>query len=434
MQRMTIVDQGDIDFVWRNGQNPAPMRVLFVTNRFPGVFTRGDQLRSFEQIRHLSKRHAITLLAFDKPSDDPRDLARLEAYCERVIVAPRNPLGAAWRALRACFTKQAFQVAIYDCVPASAALDSLLAESDFDIAHVQLARLGPMLQRLAPLPCVLDMVDALSLNMARRGMLDRGPLGFVARMEAARLAVFERELSEQAAGVAISSAVDRNRIGAGKAQLVNNGVDLELFPFVAGAASRDPGLVFTGNLGYFPNVDAACWFSREVMPQLLQHVPDAHLQLVGARPAARLRRVAARSPGVELVGPVESMHPFLARAAISVVPLRSGSGQQLKMLEAMAAGTPVVATSQSSAGLRAKDGEHLLVADGAEETTAAIVRLLGDPALRTRLANRARELVEREHSWEQAAHELERLWIAVAAAAGRNNEVVRSLPATATTL
>ncbi len=171
-----------------------------------------------------------------------------------------------------------------------------------------------------------------------------------------------------------------------------------------------------------------------MMPQLLQQVPDAHLQLVGARPAARLRRVASRSPGVELVGPVESMHPFLARAAIAVVPLRSGSGQQLKMLEAMATGTPVVATSQSSAGLRVKDGEHLLVADGAEEMTAAIVRLLGDPALRTRLATQARELVEREHSWEQSAHELERLWIAVATAAGRNTVFVTPLPATAVSL
>jgi glycosyltransferase involved in cell wall biosynthesis len=402
------------------------MRVLFVTNRFPGILTRGDQLRSFQQILHLSKRHAITLLAFDEPGGDPHDLARLQACCERVIVAPRNPVGMAWRAMRACFTKQAFQVAIYDAVPASAALRSLLAESGFDIAHVQLARLGPMLQRLAPLACVLDMVDALSLNMARRGMLDRSPLGFVARIEAARLAVYENELAQQAAGVAISSAVDRKTIGAGKAQLVNNGVDLHRFPFVADAGTRGEGLVFTGNLGYFPNVDAASWFALEVMPRLLQHVPGARLQLVGARPAARLHRIASHSPGVELVGPVESMHPFLSRAAVAVVPLRSGSGQQLKMLEAMASGTPVVATSQSTAGLRAKDGEHLLVADGAEEMTAAIVRLLGDPALRTRLAARARELVEREHSWEQSACELEKLWLAVAATAGTDDAALRA--------
>lgn len=388
------------------------MRVLFATNRLPGALTRGDQLRAFEHIRHLSRRHAITLLCFDRDAPDAAALAALRASCERVVLAPRRLPGMLVRGALALFGTRPLQVAMHDGVPRGAALDTLLATSQFDLAHVQVARLGGLVPRLAPLPCVVDLVDALSLNMTRRAAFDRGPLRRIAQLEASRLARYERVLCEEVRAATVCSAADRAAIGdLPNLSLVGNGVDAQAFRFAASNA-RAPDIVFVGNLGYFPNVDAAAWFATQVLPAVRERVPQAMLHLVGARPAAALRRLANECPGVNLVGAVPDVLPHLHRAAVAVVPLRAGSGQQLKLLEAMAAGTPVVATSQSAAGLDAIDGEHLLIADDAPSMADAVTRLLGDPALGLRLAIAARRLVETRWSWQRSADDLERVWMA----------------------
>lgn len=393
------------------------MRVLFATNRCPGALTRGDQLRAFQHIRHLSARHAITLLCFD--ADAPADaLAALKDCCERVIVAPRSRIGMSVRALAALPGGRPLQVAMHDAVPATADLPGLLAGSRFDLAHLQLVRLGGLVPRLKQLPVVIDMVDALSLNMARRAALDRGPLRFVARMDASRLARYERVLCSQVTAATVCAAADRAAIGDfANLHLVGNGVDLQRFPFAQAEVPGD-GIVFVGNLGYFPNIDAATWFADAVFPRVRALQPQARLRLVGARPAPALRHLASSRDGVELLGDVPEVLPHLQRAAVAVVPLRAGSGQQLKLLEAMAAGTPVVATSQSAAGLDAIDDEHLLIANDAATMAEAVLRLLHDPALARRLALSARTLVEQRWSWERSALDLEQVWMRAARSAG----------------
>lgn len=395
------------------------MRILFVTNRFPGQLVHGDQVRAYHQIRCLAGRHAITLLSFGEVPEDSRWRVEMAACCERVIAVRRHPFGVALRAVAALGSRLPLQVAMYDAVPAVVGLDALLAAARFDLAHVQLARLGPMLRRLSPLPCVVDFIDALSLNMARRAAFDRAPVSWVARMESSRLERYERKICAEAAATAISSAQDRAAVGNFRnLHVVGNGVDLDQFPFVV-PRDRGANVVFIGNLGYFPNVDAASRFALEVMPQLAARVPAARFTLVGARPAPVLRSIAARQHNVDLVGRVSDIHPYLADAAVAVVPLRAGSGQQLKILEAMAAGTPVVATTLSAAGLQAVDGEHLLIADGADAMADAIARLMSEGGLRERLARQARALIETRYTWKQSALDLERVWLAAAGTASR---------------
>lgn len=388
------------------------MRVLFITQRLPAHAARGDQRRAFAHIRALSARHAITSLSFD--AADAAGRAALEPYCEQVVVVPRARLRSGVRALAALAGSRPLQVAMNDGIAAGLDL-AALRDSGFDVAHVQLVRLAGLLPALAPLPCVVDFVDALSLNMARRAQRDRAPLRWVAALEARRLAACERELCTRYATV-VCSAADRAAIreDAFAPRLVRNGVDLDEFAFTSGQA-RAPEIVFAGNLGYFPNVDAACWFAAEVLPLLLSEMPQLRLRLVGARPAPALRRLARSQPNVDLVGEVPRMQPHLARAAAAIVPLRAGSGQQFKLLEAMAVGTPVVSSRLSAHSIQAIDGRHLLVADDAAAMSAALLRLLSSPALGQQLAREARRHVETEFSWSRSAQELESVWQAVAA-------------------
>jgi sugar transferase (PEP-CTERM/EpsH1 system associated) len=397
------------------------MRVLFITSRFPGDLRRGDQRRAYEQLRALSSRHAITLLTLDHAQAEMPRQRDLIARCEQVIRVPCPVAGMLARAVRALRSSLPMQTALYDVPALRQETIRLLAHTPYDIVHVQLARLGPLLELADDVPCVLDLIDALSLNMQRRALCDRAPVRWIARIEAKRLARYERQLCARARFAAISAQPDRAALGdPPNLHLVGNGVDLDEFPF-APHPRHGADIAFVGNLGYFPNIDAASWFARKVLPRVRAACPQAMLRLIGARPAPRLRWLCARTPSTELVGPVDSVHPYLARAAVAIAPLRAGSGQQLKILEAMATGTPVVASSIAAAGLDAVAGRDLLVADEAEAFADAIVRVLTDPALALRLARNARALIEPRYTWAASVAALEQLWLH---AAGRESPAV----------
>ena len=399
------------------------MRILFIASRFPQDLRRGDELRAYQHLRELAKRHAITLLAFAPRGAQTEAQAEIRACCDRVVTVEQGTLARLIRAVRALPASLPLQVAMNDTHRFRDALTRLLRGARFDVVHVQLARMGEVLPLLGELPCVLDLVDALSLNMARRAERDTGPMRLLASFEAARLRPYERGLCTRAAAVAISSVGDRAALGDDLAALhvVANGVDADQFAFSAQAREPDR-LVLGGNLGYFPNVDATIWFVREVLPLLRARRPHVEIDLVGARPAAALRRLARNRPGVRLVGPVADMPLHLSRAAVAVVPMRAGSGQQMKILEAMGCGTPVVATSRAAAGLDAVAGRDLLVADDAPAFADAVWRLLDDQVLADRLVRSARALVEEHYTWVHSARAIERLWQAALPTSAKMHE------------
>ncbi len=387
------------------------MRVLFVTARIPGREPRGDQLRALQHISQLAGKHRITLLAFGK-ADVAAD-ERLHQLCERVIFVERSLARTAVSALRSILSNRPLQVEAFNSSAMRVLLDSCIAVGHFDLVHIQLVRLGELvLASQRSIPTILDFVDALSVNMQRRADLDRWPLSAVARREAKLLASYEQKLLSRITAGCVSSPIDRKALGSEqKLTQINNGVDLPRFPWVPPDLRPDvPTILFVGNLGYFPNVDAIRWFHRDIYPQVCDRIAGVQLVLVGARPHRSLHRIAAIDRSVSLVGPVADVYPYLARATITVAPLRSGSGQQLKVLEAMAAGTPTVASPLAAAGLDAQDNEHFLIGQDATHFASQVVRLLSDRALRGRVAAMARVLVASHYTWEQSAQALERLW------------------------
>jgi glycosyltransferase involved in cell wall biosynthesis len=193
----------------------------------------------------------------------------------------------------------------------------------------------------------------------------------------------------------------------------SNAVDLRRFAPQADDRLRD-AIVFSGNLGYFPNVDGVVWFAREVLPRIRAEVPSASLTIAGARPARAVRQLAALGPHVAVLGPVPDLAPHIARASVAVAPLRAGSGQSLKVLEAMACRTPTVATRRAVDGLAVEDGTHLLLADDVEEFARQVVRLLRDRALAERLAAAGRALVEARYDWEASVAALDAIYATLA--------------------
>jgi sugar transferase (PEP-CTERM/EpsH1 system associated) len=391
------------------------LNILFLTTRPPGRSLQGYRVRAFHQLRILSRHHRITLLSFaDAGIRSPMTVAAA-GFCERVITVPLGRGQMAKNLLRRGMRASLpLQTAIYETDAMRQAIRQVLARERFDLVHVQLARMASYLDEVASVPRVLDFVDALSLNMRRRCEHDRGMSRWAACVEARRVGRYERAICRAVDRALVSSAVDRGAIGCPPGlETLTNGVDLGEFPFAEGG--REPGtVIFSGNMGYFPNVNAVLWFHRSVWPLVRRLVPAARLRVVGARPARAIRRLVRQDSTVEVSGAVEHIGPHLARAAVAVAPLLAGSGQPLKVLEAMASGTPVVATSLAAAGLEARHGEHALIADDPRVFAEHIARVLSDPGLAARLAAHGRRLVEDRYTWEDSVGRLEAIYWSLA--------------------
>ena len=248
-------------------------------------------------------------------------------------------------------------------------------------------------------------MDSLSVNMATRARSSSAVVGLPFAAEARLLRRYEARVAAAADTYSLISAADRDAPGLEGAAVIQNSVDIEAFPF-RDTADREPVMIFFGNLGYFHNIAPAVFVATEVLPLVRQRVPAATVRIVGARPAAAVRQLGALD-GVEVAGDVPDMAAELERAAVSVLPVFSGSGLKNKVLEAFAGGLPVVTNALGMQGVEgAAPGREYLAAEGARDIADAAARLLEDPSERRRLASSGRALVEARYSWERQVEAL----------------------------
>jgi len=370
---------------------------------------QGDRVRAYHQLRILVRQHNIALITPAPEAGGGHSLEAIGRFCEQIEVISTPSSRRLWRLGRAPFTSLPLQTLYFFDPRFRQRVRALLQERSFDLIHVQLVRMAPVINGLGHIPKVLDLIDAVSLNMARRAERERGPVALIAALEAKRVERYERLLTRHYDQLIVSSRLDREAIGDfDNVAVIPNGVDARAHPFIEDG--RDPNtIVFTGRMGYFPNADAAIWFATEVFPLVRRQRPHARFIIVGANPTRAVRQLE-QLPGLVVTGYVPGIQDFLARATIAVAPMRAGSGMQLKVLEAMACGAPLVTTPYALGGIEVVDGEHLLVAQDAETLAEQVVRLLHDSTLRHRLARNARQLVEEKYSWEQAVAMLENVY------------------------
>ncbi|HZI63537.1 MAG TPA: glycosyltransferase, partial [Thermoanaerobaculia bacterium] len=240
------------------------------------------------------------------------------------------------------------------------------------------------------------LIDSLGLSFRRRAAVDRPWRRWLWRAEAARLERWEREMVRRATVSWVVSERDRDHLVAGRPALAHStlrvlppGVEPGDPPAEGPAADSAPLLAVTGNLGYFATAEGLRWWLEEVWPLARARHQGLRLLLAGARPPAWLLR--RRHPAVTVARDPADLRPLLAAATVAVVPARAGAGVPMKILEAWAAGVPVIAHPWSAAGAGAVPGEDLLTAETPPEWLAALARLLGSPAERRRLAAGGRE-------------------------------------------
>lgn len=393
------------------------MQIAFVTPRFPFPTTKGDKLRAYHEIRRLSRRHAITLVA---GADEPVDAAALDAmrpFCESITVVPVGGLRSLAPILaRGPTTHLPLQALFYDTAPLRRAVRDALCRKRLDVVHASTIRMAPHLWDVSGAPVVMDLVDTVSRGLALRRKTVGAALGFVYDWERRRLYDYELAACRRFARLIVCAEADREALGSPNVTVIRTCADLDQFWFTREGRANDL-IVMTGNMGYPPNVDAVTWFAGRVWPLVRAAHPNARFQIVGTRPAGAVRALGAQ-PGIEVVGAVPEMAPYLQHATLAISPMRGGSGMQTKALESMATGTPLVITSFANEGVGAIAGEQALVADEPEAFARAVGDLLERPDLRDSLAGAAHAYVSREFSWDRHVELLEEVYAEAVRATG----------------
>ncbi len=384
------------------------MHLLFLTARLPYPPNRGDRLRAYQFIRELSREHRITLLSFVADDSESGLLAGLRPFCDSIHLVHRPRRQSVIGAVRGLWQRESLQSLYYHSPRMQQAVDGLIAANNFDAVYVHLFRMAQYVRRHNSLYRIVDLTDVISTEIARSLPYRDAFWRAVYRVELPRIQKAELAASQTADETWVISEAERGALAAlgstGPIEVVPNGIDV--LRFHPTSQRKTPNtLIFVGHMGVLHNIDAAEHLARDILPLVRQDLPTARLQIVGAEPGERVRRLADL-PGVDVLGHVANLNDALNSASLFVAPLRFAAGVQNKVLEAMAAGLAVVTTSCVNEGLLAEDGRHLIIADGAEPTAAAVIALLRDTAQRDALGEAGQRFVTSTFSWNRVSERL----------------------------
>jgi polysaccharide biosynthesis protein PslH len=399
------------------------MRLLYFAAHQAWPLTSGNRLRDYHQARELAKRGPVTFVEMCHPGEESSSVPSDSGFEE--VVSLRKGAGyTPAKIVRGMAGSTPLTALNYFEPVAEAQLAKLLARSQFSTVQLEGVHLSgylPVIQKAVHRSAiVVDWHNIESELMWRYSENEPlWPKRVVAKRTAALLEKTEAALLDECGAHTVASDRERDQLLArnpsANVHVVPNGIDTAYFSpeELAGIQENTPGptmkrcILFVGSMDYHANADAAIWFAREMWPQIAQKHPELEFLIVGRNPPPAVRELA--SGRVRVTGTVPDVRPFYARAAAAVVPLRVGSGTRLKILEAMAAGVPVVSTQLGAEGIDGKHGVHLLLAQGGADFVAAVDRVVASPEAAFSLIKAAREMVIRLYDWHRVGEELSRI-------------------------
>jgi sugar transferase (PEP-CTERM/EpsH1 system associated) len=380
------------------------MNILYLAHRLPYPPDKGDKIRSYRQLTRLARRHQVWCASFVDRREDAVHVRRLRRFCVSAVAVPLVRGPALIRAAAGTIRGRTVTESFYRSREMAELVRRWSRLVPFDAVVAFSSSMAGYALQASARRRVLDLCDLDSQKWLEYAEHSEPPLSWLYRLEASRLSRRERAwLDAFDAAIVISDAEAAGLDGIPrpeKLHVITNGVDLPVHPRNhCGVPNEAPVIGFVGAMDYRPNVDAVSWFAEACWSELQAAHPEARFRIVGRSPGRAVRRLGSM-PGVEVVGAVSDVQTELQSFDISVAPMRMARGLQNKVLEAMAAGLPVVLTTKAAEGINARTGEHFVVVDSADRMIRRILGLMADPAERQRIGLAARSYVARHHRWE----------------------------------
>lgn len=387
--------------------DPRP-KLLFLCHRIPFPPDKGEKIRAFRILEHLSRQFRISLGCF---VDDPQDWItadQLKPYCHELKCIDLRPQFTKVRALGGLLTGAPLTVASFANAALAAWVSEQLAREKPEVVFAYSSAMAQFIldKDLGDATLIMDFVDVDSDKWRQYAKDSRGPMKWIYARESKRLLAFDRRVAAKADVSILVSEAEAALFralapeSAAKTSGVANGIDCAYFSpahvFSSPFTGEGPHYVFTGTMDYRPNIDAVVWFADEIFPVIRETLTNATFTIVGNKPTRDVLALGKRE-AVTVTGRVPDVRPYLSHASVVVAPLRLARGVQNKILEGMAMGRPVVTTPQGLEGIDARDGIHLLVATTEDSFAARAIEAA--TAHSAPLGSAARELMEKSYSW-----------------------------------
>jgi polysaccharide biosynthesis protein PslH len=384
------------------------MKIFVLLSRVPYPIEKGDKLRAFHQIRCLAHNNEIILCALSDSTVHPDAKKILGGFCSEVHIIPIGFTGMIWNILKAFFNGKPMQAGYFYRSGVKHKIDLLIKKTKPDHIYCQLIRVSEYVKE-SPIPKTLDYQDIFStgaLRQAETAPFWKRPF---LQSEYCRLVKYEHDVFDYFNHKTIISLPDRNLLQhplRDEVIIVPNGVDQEYFKPVSEEKTYD--IVFTGNMGYPPNIDAARFIVKEIFPLVLEQIPAATLLLAGANPHPKV--LALQASNILVTGWLSDIRESYSASHVFIAPMRIGTGLQNKLLEAMSMQLPCITSELANQALGAKQNIEILVGSTPEVYANHIIHLLKDDSFAKKLAESGNAFIRNTFSWENTAKQLESLF------------------------
>jgi len=386
------------------------MNILYLCHRFPFPPKRGGKIRPFNMIRHLSANgHQVTVCSLARSAEEAEEGRGIAPYCAVFEMGHVKEWVQVARMIVRLPLPTPSSMGFFYSPELAEHVRGLLDSKTWDLIFVHCSSVAQYVEQVQNIPKILDFGDMDSQKWFEYANYKPFPLSLGYRLEGAKMLAAEKRLARRFDLCTATTRTEWETLNG-----YQTGVDTDWFPNGVDAdffcPSNEPydadTISFIGRMDYYPNQECMARFCQQTWPLLKSRHPSMKLLIVGADPSPTMRQLGAL-PGITVTGSVPDVRPFIRNSALMVAPLNIARGTQNKILEAMAMGVPVVTSTIAAGGVDAESETHFLVADTPQACAQAIMRIVGSPAERNRLAVAGRQRMLSHHAWPRSMERLD---------------------------
>lgn len=381
------------------------MKILVLLPRVPYPLEKGDKLRAFHQIKQLSKNNEIVLCALNDSRLHIDAIVKLKPFCKSIHFINISLFRRILNIIKALFNGNPLQIGYFYNYKAQKRIDNIIKEKNPEHIYCQLIRTAEYVKNLN-IPKTLDYQDVFSKGIERRIEKAKGLKKILFKLEHKRLLKYEEEIFDYFNNKTIISKPDQQLIphfDREKIQIIPNGVDYDYFqPY---DSNKEYDLIFTGNMGYSPNINSVIFLAKTILPEVHKINPNINLVIVGANPHLSVKML--KSDKITITGWVKDMREYYSKSKIFIAPMQIGTGLQNKLLEAMAMKLPCITSKLANDALFATDGIEILIGESPEDYANLIISLLENPLKAKEVGEAGCKFVHANYDWENATQKLE---------------------------
>ncbi len=391
------------------------MKILIITPRIPYPPFRGDKLKIYNIAKNLSKNNSVKILTFLRNKKQLGDLKSFDRYGIEIETVKLAVVESVLKACLSIFTNFPFQAAWFKSSKMKRRIEEILRKDNFDIVYYHLIRSAQYLTEnnsAKPLN-VIDFTDAVSLYLKRFAEVERNPFKkFFIKIEQKRIEKYEK-VAEKFHTLFICSEADKKFLiekgNKAKIEILNNGIDVDYFSS-ENTDYKEDRIIFTGNMPYYANYDAAIYFTKEIFPLIVKKIPGSEFFIVGQKPPKKIKSLATGN--VFVTGFVPDIKTEYLKSAVNVAPMRFGAGTLNKVIESIVLGVPVVATSVAIGGLPKVLYKYIFIADNPVKFAEEVIKIINNPRIREELMKEGKSVIKDMLSWEKIVNDFENYLLA----------------------